>query len=179
MGIEINIDGSLFTFPDGWDIEKLDEWSEQKRLTRPPFQSIGCDFVALKEGEIWLVEVKDYSFPGATVASDLAEIVGLKVFHSLAILHAVAHWGTGKHQRFSRKALNATSATVCLAIELPDKGRKQIALATPITYLKEELRKVARLMGANRPVVSNSYVNVTVPWDIRRDPKTRRSHADR
>jgi len=85
MVVECEVDGSFFVFPDGWDVEKLDEWPEQKKLTRSPFCSKGCDLVAFRAGELWLIEVKDYTYPGARVPGDLADAVGLKVFHTLAI----------------------------------------------------------------------------------------------
>ncbi|GAB3251755.1 cysteine--tRNA ligase [Arthrobacter pigmenti] len=179
MGVEIDVDGSFFTFPDGWHVEKFDEWNEQSKLTRRPFESKGCDLVAFGSGHLWLVEAKDYSYPGASVPDDLAEQVGLKVFHTLAILHAVAHWGDGVRREFSRNALRAQDANVCLAVELPDKGRRLLGVETPLANLKDKLKKVTRLLDVHHPVVSNSFVSGNVPWHIRRNPETRSIHADR
>ena len=64
MPVECEVDGSFFVFPDGWELEKLDEWAEQKRKTQPPLHSKGCDLVAMKDGVLWLVEAKDYTYAG-------------------------------------------------------------------------------------------------------------------
>lgn len=179
MVVEAEVDGSFFTFPDGWELEKLDEWREQQKVTQPPFHSKGCDLVAMRDTTLWLIEAKDYTYPGAKVPDDLADKVGLKVFHSLAILHAVARWGVGSRQEFSVRALACQEARVCLAVELPDRGRRMIGVATPLANLKNELKRVTRKLNVHRPVVSNSHMMNGVPWKIRRDPRTRDKHADR
>lgn len=179
MPVETEVDGSFFVFPGGWELEKLDEWPEQKKATRPPFHSKGCDLVAMKDGELWLIEAKDYTYPGAEVPDDLADKVGLKIFHSLAVLHAVARWGEGNRQEFSTRALACQDARVCLAVELPDGGRRLMGVATPLAGLKDKLKRVTRKLNVHRPVVSNSHRLNGVPWKIRRDPRTRDAHLDR
>ena len=177
--LELEVDGSFFTFPDGWRVEKVDEWAEQKKLTRKPFMSKGCDLVAIGDGQLWLIEAKDYSYAGASVPDDLEDVVGLKVFHTLAILQAVALWGDGSHKDFSMTATSSKTAFVCLAVELPHGGRRLLGVATPLAALRDRLTKVTRLFNVFRPVVSNSFVMGPVPWQIRRDPSKRGNHADR
>lgn len=179
MSIEHEVDGSFFTFPDGWVVEKVDEWPEQKKLTRDPFHSKACDLVAIKDGALWFIEVKDYTYPGGRLPDKLAQTVGLKVFHTLAILHAVAQWGEGDRREFSLLVGDAQEARICLAVELPDGGRKLQALATPLAALQDKLKKVTRLLNVNRPIVSNSHQLNGVPWTVRRDPETRSRHDDR
>jgi len=173
------VDGSVFTFPSGWQITKIDEWPEQKKLTSPPFHSKGCDLIAMDGDVLWLIEAKDYTYPGASAPDDLAEVVGVKAFHSLAVLHAVARWGSAPNQQFSEKALQCREARICLAVELPDGGRKLMALATPLAALSLKLRKITRRMNVHRPIVSNSHQPNGVPWTISRDPATRGRHLDR
>ncbi|MDE3724658.1 hypothetical protein PWG71_24990 [Nocardiopsis sp. N85] len=179
MPVETEVDGSFFVFPDGWHVEKLDEWPEQKQATQPPFHSKGCDLVAMKDGILWLIEVKDYTYPNARVPDDLAEKVGLKFFHSLAVLHAVARWGQDSRREFSAAALACREAHVCLAVELPDGGRRLIGVQTPLANLRAGLRRVTRKLNVHRPVVSNSHRMNGVPWEIRRNPETRGTHSDR
>ncbi|CAL9509267.1 hypothetical protein SUDANB121_03616 [Nocardiopsis dassonvillei] len=179
MPVEAEIDGSLFTFPDGWELEKPDEWPEQRRATQSPFHSEGCDLVAMKDGVLWLIEVKDYTYPGAEVPDDLAEKVGLKFFHSPAVLHMVARWGQGGRRDFSLAALACPETRVRLAVELPDGGRRLIGVATPLAGLKDKLRRVTKRLNVHRPIVSDSHVMNGVPWEVRRNPGSRREHADR
>ena len=179
MAREYEVDGSIFAFPEGWMVEKLDEWPEQTRLTPDPFNSKGCDLVALQADTLWLVEAKDYTYPGARVPADLARQVSIKVFHSLAVLHAAARWGDGQNKTFSAKALTVREARVCLAVELPDGGRKLQEVATPLAALLTELKKAIKPLGVHRPLVSNSHLLNGVPWVVRRDPGTRSRHLDR
>lgn len=179
MPTEVLVDGSYFTFASGWEVQKLDEWPEQAKLTAVPFQAKACDLVALRDGELWLVEAKDYTYEAAVVPKDLAQIVGLKVFSSLAILHAVARWGSGERQEFCERALAVDEARVCLAVELPDGGRKLQGVERPLAELKSALRPVMKKLNVHRPVISNRHFMDGVPWTIRRDPSTRARRADR
>lgn len=179
MSSDIDVDGSFFTFPDGWRVAKVDEWSEQTKLTRKPYFAKGCDVVAVQEGTAWLIEAKDYTYPGAKVPSNLHEEVGKKVWDTLALLHAVARWGHGERQDFSRRALDSETLRVCLAMEVPDRGRKERGVATPLAHQRERLQTVTRLMGLAHPTVSNSFLAADVPWTVRRDPTRRRRHLDR
>lgn len=180
MAVELEVDGSYFEFREGWAVEKLDDWPEQRRLTRHPFKSKGCDLAAINDGNLWLIEVNDYTYAGAAVPDDLENTVGMKVFHSLAILHSVARWGQGEHRDFSISALQARNARVCLAVELQDGGRKLLAIEKPLADLRARLNKALRPLGlTQRPVVSNSHLLNGVPWQVRRDPATRPIHRDR
>ncbi|MDR0960606.1 MAG: hypothetical protein LBM23_09765 [Propionibacteriaceae bacterium] len=179
MAIDIPVDGSIFSFPDGWTVEKVDEWPEQTKVTGRPFHAKACDLVALSKNELWLIEAKDYSYTGASVPQDLAETVGLKVFHTLALLQATAHWGNDPHRMFCREAITATQAYICLAVELPDGGRKLMGVERPLADLLDKLKKVTRLLNVYRPIVSNHHRPHGVPWAIVRDPATRSDHSDR
>src|SRR5690625_1663280 len=107
MTTDVEVDGSFFAFPTGWKVAKVDEWSEQTRVTKKPFFAKGCDVVAVHDGTAWLIEAKDYTYPGAAVPSDLHEEVGKKVWDTLSLLYAVARWGHGERQTFSQRALGS------------------------------------------------------------------------
>ncbi|WP_306368991.1 hypothetical protein [Nocardiopsis sp. CC223A] len=177
--MEVEIDGSFFVFPEGWELERSDEWPEQRRATPSPFHSKGCGLVSVKDGTLWLIEVKDYTYPGAEVPDDLAEKVGLKFFRSLAVLHMAARWGQGSRREFSLAALACPEARVRLAVEPPDGGRRLIGVATPLAGLKDRLRRVTKKLNVHRPVVGDSHLMNGVPWEIRRNPETRDAHTDR
>jgi len=66
---ELDVDGAVFCFPDDWEASKFDEWayfrSVMSRIVDPLGRaSHGCDVVALHDGDLWLIEAKDYSHPG-------------------------------------------------------------------------------------------------------------------
>lgn len=77
---ELDVDGAVFCFPDGWEASKFDEWayfrSVMSRIVDPLGRaSHGCDVVALHDGDLWLIEAKDYSHPDAVPPSDLVAVV--------------------------------------------------------------------------------------------------------
>mgnify|MGYP001319082568 CR=1 FL=1 len=179
MSVSLEVDGSVFTFPAGWEVEKVDTWPEQASLTKPPFTAKACDFVAMQGDTLWLVEAKDYTYPGSSPPQDLPKTVALKVFHTLATLSVIARWGTGGRRSFSARTLQVPDVKVCLAVELKDGGRKLIAIETVLTTLQQQLKRTLRAFGPVRPVVSNSHRMGPVPWEVSRDPSTRIRHQDR
>lgn len=179
MSPEVEVDGSFFAFSDGWLVEKVDEWREQHRVTGEPFRAKCCDIVALHDGVVWLVEAKDYTYPGARVPSDLHSTVAKKMWDTLALMHAVAQWGSGDHREFSRQVLDSDELMACLAMELPDGGLRYRGVAKPLADVLQELKRTTRPMGLTKPVVSNSFMPASVPWTVRRDPSRRVLHRDR
>lgn len=179
VGTEHYVDGSFFEFPSGWEVHKVDEWPEQKVLTSKPFEAKACDLVAYDGSEVWFVEVKDYTYEMVSPPRDLASAVGLKIFHTLAMMEAVALWGVDSTRRdFCRRVLAARSASACLAIELRHGGKKLFGIETQLMTWYESLRKVTKKMNIHHPVVSNSYQMGGAPWTIRRDPDRRQLHSD-
>jgi len=66
---ELDVDGAVFCFPDDWEASKFDEWSYfrsvMSRIVDPLGRAPhGCDVVVLHDGDLWLIEAKDYSHPG-------------------------------------------------------------------------------------------------------------------
>lgn len=180
MNKEHYVDGSFFTFPAGWEVEKVDEWPEQHKLTAEPFMASSCDLVAIHDDETWLVEVKDYTYEAAEPPRVLARTVGRKVFHTLAVMESVALWGSDADRRdFSQRALSARMAKICLAIELPHGGRGLFGIESLLMTWFGDLKKVTKTLNVHRPVISNSFQMGGVPWTIRRDPERRHLHADR
>lgn len=184
MGPTLQEKDVIFAFDGGWEVEKFDEWPEHKALNRFPYHAKGCDFVAHDGRHLWLVEVKDYTRDARTAPPDLPQEVGVKAFHTLATIHAVARWGLDPHREFCTRALACTELSLCLSVELPDKGRKLMGVAKPLADLKDELARVTRPLGCHRPVVTaallTSHTHARgVPWKAHRDPATRHRHHDR
>jgi hypothetical protein len=154
-----------------------------------PFPIGACDLVALNQDTLWLIEVKDYTYPGGPKLtwSELAETFSKKVFHSLAILNTVAHWGTGANKEFSRQTLSSTQANICLAVELQNPKRRLLDINSVLADIKREIDPLARKMLVAHPKISNSFLSRQciesgspnpVPWAVERDPETRDIHAE-
>lgn len=78
---ELDVDGAVFCFPDGWEASKFDEWayfrSVMSRIVDPLGRAPhGCDVVALHDGDLWLIETKGYSHPDAAPPSSPGPCAG-------------------------------------------------------------------------------------------------------
>ena len=76
---ELDVDGAIFCFPDDWEASKFDEWSYfrsvMSRIVDPLGRaSHGCDVVALHDGDLWLIEAKDYSHPGRSFRGGFEDV---------------------------------------------------------------------------------------------------------
>lgn len=176
---DVWVDGSIFSFPAGWEVEKFDEWPGYRKVAKHPLNAKGCDLIAINAERAWLIEVKDYTYLDARIPGDLSAQVGRKYFDTLATVHALANWDRGDHGDFSRKFLKCETVKASLVIELPDGGRRFDALNPALMGIYDDLKRVTKKIGITNPVISNSYVAGSVPWGIRRDPDTRERHIDR
>ena len=104
---DLDVDGSVFSFEDGWDVTKYDEWPYFRNVLNPIKDPEGggmrgCDIVALHGDDLWLIEAKDYAYKDAKVPHVLVAIVAEKVMDTLAGLHA----GTrDEHELRDRKSV--------------------------------------------------------------------------
>lgn len=62
---ELLVDGTFFTFPPNWQTEIFDEWPQYKRATGE-LELRGCDVLALDGQDLWIIEMKDYTYDGAS-----------------------------------------------------------------------------------------------------------------
>ena len=54
---ELDVDGAVFCFPDGWEASKFDEWSYFRSVMSRIVDPLGrasheCDVVALHDGDL-------------------------------------------------------------------------------------------------------------------------------
>lgn len=177
----IQVEDMVLSFPGQWEVEDFDAWygsgAAAKPLTNSPFKAKDCDVLALSEGVLWLIEVKDYTYPGKKIPEDLHDTFALKVFHTLARLMSVAHFGQHDRKNFCRRAINAKEIRVALAIESRGDDRK---LLIALAGLKDRLEKGCRPMGITRVTVSNSRIEGNgVEWSQKRSSEARLRHSDR
>lgn len=181
MSNVVEVEDMRFTFPESWHVEDFDSWygdgNGPKPLTHDPFRAKDCDLLALEGETLWLIEVKDYTYLGRKVPKDLPTEFALKVFHTLARLMAVAHFGDHEKKEFSRKAICAQRIRVALAVELRGRDRDlKIALA----HLRDRLNQECAEMKLSHVLVSNSRCQYSsIDWKQERIPESRLNHVDR
>lgn len=175
MPNEISIDGTFFAFPDDWRILPFDDTREFRTASGQGIK--GCDVVAIDGRTLWLIEVKDYTYPEATIPPNLATMVCQKVNGTLGLLHS---WSRNESSSevldFARASLRASELRVALHIEL--RPRDPTLLAQPLATHKDRLRAAGRrpLRIDRWEVTSTLLPSPNTPWTSQRDPDTRDHH---
>lgn len=174
---ETLVDGSYFTFPNTWETFQFDEWSKYKRIT--PTGVKGCDVVGVDEDDtLWLIEMKDYTYPGATQPQDLPEVVAAKAFGTMGVLFSASHL-TSEHgyTEVVRRCVDAKRVHVALHIQVKDAHKSRESILSVLAPLKSKILKYTKSLGvANVIVTDHQYSGSKVPWTARRAPETRTDH---
>lgn len=172
----LNVDGTLFTFAPGVQAEQFDEWDYYKRLSSNSIR--GCDVVALQGKTLWLIEVKDYTYPNAQGVPDLEETLVRKFVGTMGVLYALQRAPQDSAPiEFSRACAKATTIRLALHIELKP-GKKDIAWQ--MATLQDDLRKAMKPLNVAGFRITSSQVKIpNVPWTAERDPETRDKHVSR
>lgn len=174
--IEIEIDGTIFSFPHHWRVEVFDEWPQYRDVSGTG-QIHGCDVVALDGSRLWLIEVKDYSYPGARSPQNIDEVLLRKAVGTLALLSAL---GRSKNQSpahdFSVDSLRAQEIYLTLHVE-PSAQQSRRTSAGPLMAYRQKAEWAARRLHLAKGFVTSSLTpNPRTPWTSRRDPATRDAH---
>lgn len=184
--VELEADGTVFTFPDGWEVSKYDEWSYFRnalsKIQDPAGKALhGCDVVALGGDALWLIEAKDYAYPRARVPKNLVAVVAEKVMDTLAGLHAGTR-DEHAEREMCCKAVRARKLYVALRIDLPGaqpharRGRQAAAQQTMANYRQQPDRSLRRVVNGKVHVITGREDPPTVPWTARWSEAGRRAH---
>lgn len=160
----LNIDGLIFTFPQGWQASKYDDWSFYRNQFAKQGDGIkAVDAVALSPtNTAFLIEVKDYRHPDTEKPSQLPEAVANKVLHTLAaMLPAKLHATNSGEQQLATAILGCVSLRVIAHIEQPRHHRPVVDLAD----IKQKLRRLLRSVDKHPKVVSMNDMN-GLTWSV-------------
>lgn len=149
----LDIDGLIFTFPDGWDAGKFDDWAfYRQQFSRQGNGLKAVDAIAVDPHRcIFLIEVKDYRHPETEKPSQLPSAIADKVIHTLAaMLPAKIHAVVPEERRLAERALKCVSLRVVVHVELPERHRPVVDLAD----LRQKLAQLLRAIDAHPKIVS-------------------------
>ncbi|MEZ0166059.1 hypothetical protein AB2L27_14970 [Kineococcus sp. LSe6-4] len=178
-GAEFDVDGTLFRFPTDWIVSIFDEWPVYHEAAGA-LGVQGCDVVALDHDTLWLIEMKDYTYPGAVPPPDLVRTVGQKAVGTMALLFALQRaTADSPATEFARRCAGARRVRLALHVEIPDGGRGEKQVRAVLVPLQQQLRRATRSLRLDRPVVTGTLLVGGVEWTARRDPTTRSRHRDR
>ena len=182
-----------FTFPDGWQASKFDEWifyrqqfnrlsgtravcSSKKCGTELTCQACGkpattgtkaIDILAI-EGTIccWCIEIKDYRKHRRTKTLDIADEIAIKVRDSLAALAAAA--ANANKESETEQAIAALACRrfrIVLHLEQPAKHSKLFPRAIEPKSVLQRLKQLVKAIDPHPLVVETTQMN-GVSWAV-------------
>lgn len=176
---ELLVDGTYFTFPHGWHTEIFDEWPQYGKVKNLGIK--GCDVVALDGDDLWIIEMKDYTYLGANPPDILHQTVALKAVGTMALLYALARSASDSPARdFAIKCSANTRIHLALHVEVKDAGRREEQVQAVLAPLLQKLKKTQKALGLHKAHVTSTLApSSNTPWTARRNPETRGLHVDR
>lgn len=176
---EILVDGTYFRFPQNWQVAIFDKWPQYGATTDIGLK--GCDVLALDGNDLWIIEIKDYTYDGAKQPEDLHKTVGLKAAGTMGLLYALTRSAADSSAKdFAIKCSSSTRIHLALHIEVKDGGRGEKQVKAALPPLLGKLKKAQKALGLHKAYVTSTLApSTSTPWVSRRDPATRSKHADR
>lgn len=158
------VEGLTFTFPNGWEADKFDDWKFYRgHFVRQMNHIKAVDLLAKgPNGIAYFIEVKDYRHPNTIKPSQLAEAIANKVLMSLAALLPAKHRANDQDEKaLATSILSCQSFRVIAHLELPQAHKPVIDPAD----IKQKLRQ--RLAAVDRHVKVVSMANMQgLAWAV-------------
>jgi hypothetical protein len=165
---EITVDELRFTFPDGWNVSKYDDWSHYRNQFIKVCVGVkAIDVLALEGVECcWLLEVKDYRKHVRTKTIDLAEEVAEKARDTLAgLVGAQFRANDDEEKNAARQALRAKNLQVVLHLEQPAKHSKLFPRAIDPAAVQQRLKQLLKAIDPHPRVVEKARM-AGIPWSV-------------
>lgn len=147
MPVIRKVENLTFTFPDGWEAEKFDDWNYYRlHFSRQMNGLKAVDLLAKgPDGIAYLIEVKDYRHPNTIKPTALPDAIACKVLMSLAaLLPAKFHANDLVEKALAASILDCNDIKVIAHLELPNAHRPVIDPADIRQKLKQRLAAVDR-----------------------------------
>jgi hypothetical protein len=182
-----------FTFRDGWNVSKFDEWSFYKgQFARVGEAQIHCrkegcqgaaqcsvcrtkriagtrgiDILAIDPGSVCCcIEIKDYRSTRVTNYVFLADVVALKVRDTLSCLVAARINANDKVERDrATQALNCASMRVVLHLERPAVNSPLLPPKTQQANVRQRLEQLVKAIDT-RPLIVSMNDMKELDWTV-------------
>lgn len=137
---------------------KYDDWVHYRNQYNSACGgSKAVDFVVLKDGVTWLIEVKDYRSGDRTKSIDLADEVMLKVRDTMAGLVSTHFVGTrASEAEVASAAISSSQLRVCLHLEQPKKPSRLFPFCVDPVNLRIKLRRILRFADPHVEVYNSA-----------------------
>lgn len=175
---EVLVDGTYFSFPTSWEVTVFDEWPQYGKFKSAGVQ--GCDVLAIDNKDLWIIEMKDYTYLEAKQPQDLHVTVGRKAAGTMALLYSLARSPAESTAReFARKCSSIERINLALHVEPKAAGKQAKQVAAALMPLYDRVKSVSKALHINKSYVTSTLApDASTPWTARRDPATRHRHQN-
>ncbi len=167
---DINVDGIVLCFPEGWTVTKFDDWSfyrNQFSKMHDCIKAVDVLAISCRGDALWMIEVKDFRKYKRKNSEPLHEELWKKVFASLAaLLPAKINSCDNDEKEFAREALSVSKIHVVFHGEQPKSSSKLFPESYNKENLLQELRRRMRAIDPHALVVSGENPP-GVPWKVK------------
>jgi len=164
--VTVDVDGVLLTVPNGWWIWKYDD----SAFHRNQFQNFAggskaVDAVALGNGVLWLIEIKDYRRQRRSKPSTVFAEVAAKVKATLAGL-AVARVKANDQTERARaaQAMSCGEIRVAMQVAQPVRPSRLFPQVIDPQDAGIQLRRELRAVDAHPECVVGNINHPRLPW---------------
>lgn len=157
-----------FTFSAGCSASKYDDWS----FYRKQFQKVcgsekAVDIICIENGEIWLIEVKDYRQPNTQKVINLPNSLAKKVRDTLAgLVAAQCNANDRTEKQFARSALRTSRINLVFHIEQPQKTSRLFPKAVDPADILQKLKGLLKAIDPHPKVVDQHTLRPQMPWAV-------------
>jgi hypothetical protein len=162
------VDTLTFSFSDGWQVSKYDEWLFYRNRFGKMRNGIkALDLLAISPAGIaWLIEAKDYRRQRRTKPSSLPDEVAQKVLDTLAaIVPAKVNGDVPNETAIATAVTAAHSLRVVLHLEQPRKHSKLFPRAINPADVQMKLRQILKPVDAH-PLVAEINDMRNLQWTV-------------
>lgn len=154
------------TFEDGCRVVQYDASSWYRKHFNACADSAAVDFVVVRDGVSWLIEIKDFTATAPhREKGPLWLIVTVKVRDTLAGLVAGGFKaGNADERRLFEAAVRAASLRVVFHCERPTHVRRLFASLPDAADLQDKLRQTLRAVDAHVRVIDCAHPLQGAPW---------------
>lgn len=168
MMTRVPVENLTFTFPDGWQVSKYDDWTYYRRQFSRMWDRIKAVDILALEGDhtAWFIEVKDYRQHSRTKPTDLADEIARKTFDTLAAMLPAALNANDEDERaMAERITQVKKLRVVLHLEQPMKQSTLRPRAIDFAVVEQRLKALLKPIDAH-PMVAASNRMRSLSWNV-------------
>ena len=163
---EITEGALTFSFPNGCEASKYDDWTYYRKHFQRVAKSKAADILCLDGDVAWLIEIKDFRLHEGPIPSELGHEVAVKMRDTLSGLAAAyANADDETEKEFARRAIKTGVWRVVLHLEQPSEHAGLFQKPLNLANMRMKLSQKLKAVDPNLLVMDMESL-ADVPWSV-------------